>query len=757
MLGPAVAFERGTLWRGPLLPRGRLARIVWANDTHVWALEVSGKFSINYPKNPVRILRSHAESLVAAQLCERAPETVRTVEMAKPDSELDEQERTARDQRFALIAPLVEEGEPLESLLDHAKGAVCIKRRMEETGTTRVRLRRLLCQFFWFGSDRNALLSRKSAQGGPGQLRQQTDAKLGRPTATTLLRRHDFATDDDLGYVKRRNLIESHGVNVTDRDRKRFAAAIDRYWVGENMSLQEAYDLMCKNLYVGWTRNADGKSQRYAVDPVFIPSFHQFRKFATKEIRERQLTKGKVGGKDYNDNMAPRTGSASDITFGPTSVADSDATVIKCNVGTDDGHCTPLGCATVLLTVDRASHAILAFHDFIGPECTQEYKLSIFWALLGTAAYLKAIDCKDPAVAEVSQWGYGGGFFDAVYVDRGAARSRAASDSIVGRLKINREVAPPQEPVMKSVVESLNGILQRRIAGALRAAWNRRRGTRHQKRRDEAQTEAPISRREFREILVAAVAEHNQFFGASHLLTAEMKRDGVRPNPISILRWGEKNIRARKAIHFTDAEIYLNLLESREIVAQRDGILWDKMRFTSAEYERFVAGHAGRKLPAIQVFYDRTDPNRRYWKQSDGTIAALDATLATARRIAGMSADEAALDSLRQRAQLETQEKHRLRKGRVTKTQTKIIEGNDGRPKLPRKPKVAVARRVEHARDADTQRQMAHGLLGVVPTPTDGPSARAPASEIPRAERRLSKLEEAALKATNRLLKPDSE
>lgn len=757
MLEGSVAFQPGSLWRGPLLPRGRLARVVWSNDTHVYALEVSGKYDNNYPKNPTRMQRSRAEDLVASGLCERSPEAIRTVEMARSDDAISPDEKAERDARYALIEPLVVKGEPLESLLDPVKRAVCIRRRMSETGAARVRLARILFRYFWFGSDRNALLSRKSEQGGRDHPRKNTATKLGRPTATTQLQRRDIDLGDDVGYVKRRNLSESAGVNASEWDFKRYRLAIDKYWVLENKSLNAAYDEMCANLYVAFTRDESGRTQRHRIDPVHIPSIHHFKKFATKYIRENHLAAAKVGAKDFSDNMAARTGSAADITFGPTSVADSDPTVIKRNVGSDDAYCTPLGTATVHLTVDRASHCILAFHDFIGAESTNEYKTSVFWAIVGTEAYLKAIDCKAPEVGSVSKWGNQGGFFDALFVDRGPGRSEGAHDAIVGRLQISREVPPPREPVLKAVVESLNGYLQRKAAGSGSGAWNRRKGTRHQQRREESALEPPIPRRQFQELLVAAVAEHNEFSDASHLLTADMKRDGVRPNPISIQRWGEKNVRARRTAQFSPEDIYLNLLEAREVAAQRNGVHWDKMYFTSREYERFVEAHAGRDTPIIEVYYDRTDPNRRYWKQSDGTIAILEATLATARRFEGMSADEVELDRLRQLAEVETQNKRRLRAARVTNAQQKIVAANDGRPKLRKKPKVAVARRVEHAKDALQQRQMAHELLGVETAPEARQEPAAEANNAARGEKRLSKLEQAALNAANRLLSPDSE
>ncbi len=739
-----------------MLPRGRLARIVWTSDAYIYAIEVSGRYRPGYPKFPKRVSLAHVSRLIDAGTCQQVPESIRLAEMALPDEALSDDQRNERDTRYELIAPLVDTPRCLEEVLNERTRYAVISRRALEAGTTSVRLKRTLSHYWWFGCDRNALLSRRSAQGGRGA-RAAGQSKRGRPNAIALLQRREqtSGTETDT-YVVRRTLPNAIGVNASARHHQLFERAIHTYYLKQNYNYVETYDAMCRDMYVQWTRDSDGKKRRFPVDPAFIPSINQFRKYAAAYVRAQGLAKEKVGDTDYQKHYAPITGNVEDITCGPTDIYDGDVGVLKIQVVTDDVHRQPLGLVSVLFMADRGSHAIVAFFDYIGPESTAVYKLGLFWALVGPKAYLEAIGYKGDAAKTVSQWG-AGGFCSGPYYDRGPGRSQEGKAAIVGRLGFDRDIAPPQSPWLKGLIESLIGKIQRKVA-ILPGGYNRRGGDRNQDQRDEAAYVASVPRSKLRDVIVSVVAEHNRFHAVPQLLTAQMAKDGVRPHPIDIFRWGEKYVRARKTAPFSIREIYLNLLKQDTVSASRSGVRSENMRFTSPEYERFLEANVGKKGLTVTICKDGTDPNRRYLLKEDGSVSVLHATLQTARKYDSLSYDEAKLQQERDRADQISADRKRRKGGLLRDAQVRAIAENAGFEKrFHKKPKTALARKVQAQHDALSLRTFGRGLLDPDFAP-DAAGTSAPAtSQAPAStnDEALSPMERAALEAARRLRLPD--
>ena len=57
--------------------------------------------------------------------------------------------------------------------------------------------------------------------------------------------------------------------------------------------------------------------------------------------------------------------------------------------------------------------------------------------------------------------------------------------------------------------------------------------------------------RAIREVLVAAIHEHNELHNVSHLLTRDMVRSNVQATPAAIYNWGMKCVRGRSPVHVT--------------------------------------------------------------------------------------------------------------------------------------------------------------------------------------------------------------
>jgi hypothetical protein len=645
--------------------RGRvvqLLRVVWVRDYSpaAYVLDVSGPIPGGSRMPQYRAVVDLNHFLSTNQFKVAEEDSVRTSEMSLPDSELPASQLKSRDEKYALIREIVESDEFLCRVLSKSARGAFLRTMAKEKGVAPSRLYKLLTVFWWFGGDKNSLLDRFSMQGGKGVSKTPGEPKRGRRNATVLLEG---------------KTTPYKGVNVEQRDLNRFTKALDIYYVGKNYTLADTYEEMSRHLYVGWNRDDHGKTVRHPVDPLCIPTLGQFKYHARRIRQAHHMDEKKAGALEWSQNIASRTGSAGDIALGPTDVYDMDVGVLKCIAVTDNDVPEEIGNVSVCFAIDRASTAIVGFHDYVGAESWERYRFALFWAFTSTSEHLTLLGLPELA-KDADEFG-AFGWCNEVYVDRGPGRGNDAFYAIVDRLKLGRALAPARRGDMKAVVESVIGYFQRKVA-TLPGGHSRKKGIRNKEQAEDAKNMARLTVARIREFLVAAIAEHNQFHAVPHLLTRDMVRDGVKPVPVAIYRWGQRNVRGPTVQKLNRSELYLRLLPSKTVALTSTGIRHKNARFSSPVLVQFRHRNIEKKHLKVTISWDEVDPKRRYWRMPSGALGVLDMILRDAEKLGEMSFAEMQDLHLRERAFLRKNDVQKRRKGYVSKAQEKILAKHAG-------------------------------------------------------------------------------
>lgn len=544
-------------------------------------------------------------------------ECIRLPDMSWIDSELSDETRASRDARFSLIQPLVEPS-VVGRLMIRRQRAELLGRRARDTGVSVVQLRRLLTRYWWFGCDANALIELRSRRGAPGQPRQVVGkAKRGRPNAMVL----------------ERPSTRLRGVNVDKRHLRVFLDALRNYWVKDNMTLSEAYDRMERELYRKSMTDRDGHVTHYQIDKRLIPTKAQFYYHASRLIRENELREARSHALDYATKLAPRSGAARSIATGPGDIFDIDATEFNFELTSSWNPRTRIGRPTTYFVLDRYSTAIVGVYAEPRAERWEGYRRALYSAFTTKTALLDQLGFvnEDADIWPISA------VPNAVFSDRGPARSNDALAALVKQLKLEKATAPTKRPDLNAVVESMHKKVQDKLSTAP-GGFKRGGDTRMKQRASNARRGARFNERQFMRELVAVIHEHNTASLVPHLLNSEMIAAGVKPVPQDIFVWGLENSAVDYLRFRNPTELYALLLPFREVSVSTRGVRYKKAYYDSPDLQLWRLDHRG-KAPKVTVYID-ADPRILHWKPAPQRWDELVMSAADQQRTGGMSWDE---------------------------------------------------------------------------------------------------------------------
>lgn len=643
---------------------------------------------------PVRLPLSVARHELDAGELVIVDDCVRSAEMLRPETEIPEKSVVRRDADYAMLEPFISDPVTLRALLDPDTRAQIAKTIAERGAVALPKVYRLLSRYWVFGADRNALLPRHSRQGGRGKVRLGGEVKRGRRNAYTL----------------RHGVGPMTGTNVTAKDLRRFEKAIHEYYVKQNLSLPKTYEKMCQHIYVAWNRLPDGKREKHPIHPAKIPSLEQFRRRTQALVRDQDVRRRKAGDLDHSQYDRMRVGSASDIALGPTDIYDMDVGVLKCIAVTEGVRPEPLGPVSVALCIDRASRACVGFHIFLGAERWQHYRLALFWAFVGAAEHLRVLGVTE--FHDDVDKHFVHGWCNKVYVDRGPGRGAAAYSAIVDELGLGRAVAPTERGDLKACVESIVGRFQNEVAD-LPGGYSRKKGRRHEDRAKAATDAASLKVQQIRRCVIAAIADHNRFHPVPDCLTADMVKDGVKPYPIDIFRWGQRALQVTNAPRLSMAELYKRMLPHADVRVTRQGVRHQNAHFASSELALRFHPKLSASSRTIRIYWDELRPQSRYWTRPDGSLGELQMVSEDMRKFNGMSWEEFDAYLIRERAIMAVGEVKRRKANLVSKAKQAVlaeIAGAQARPK----PLLSVAknREVERVKLDEPLRGFSRSTLG---------------------------------------------
>lgn len=638
-------------------PSAQLHRVVWFHpeSERIYLLDVSGEMPrgsrMPVPVEPSKFARDHGEEWTVADA------SLMPATMQVPISELSIAAARTREKNWSIIKHLVDSQEALLRTLDKQTRPLVISQAAEAASVTIPRIYQLLTRYFWFGSDERALTPQYKSRGSKKiSSGQTTRTKRGAPNAVVKL-------EGDTAYS---------GRSVTKRDLNKFAEALKQYWAGDMLSIPQTYERMCDKLYVSSNQHKKQGSFEHFVSQRFLPTLEQFRYHSKSIIAELGLREKRIGHMDWAQRMMSRTGSATDITIGPTDVYDMDVVELKCIAVTETNPPETIGKVNACLAVDRGSRAITGFYFFLGKESWDHYRLTLFRAFTSTKKYLEQLGYLD--LAERANSFAADGWCNEVYVDRGPARGHEAFDAIVESLRLGRAAAPKDRGDMKAVVESVNGRFQKQVS-TLQGGYSRVAGTRKSEQAESAAKVARLTVNQISRFLAAAIADHNAYHNVPNLLTRQMVLAKVQAVPVEIFKWGQNNVIGGTARDYVpDDELYLRLLPTFESTITKSGIRYKGYHYSSDELVKFRHQNLFKKRLKVTINFDKSDPLRLYWRKPSGELGILDINSEGRKKLHGMSGEELHDFRLREQSAIIKRTAKKRKLGFVSHTRKAILQ-----------------------------------------------------------------------------------
>lgn len=565
------------------------------HDPHCFLLEVQPTETPHTTVLPKRYPLALAQERLSGVL-----DSLRTSHMLLSDEDMPAHIRDGRDKRFSQIEPLVT-AQTLPLLMTAGSRAPLIRQRAVELGVQESELRRLLTRFWWYGCDRNALIPLRSLQGGAAKERLSPGKKKrGRPNAIAIREPNS-------------PLI---GVNYNEKHREKFIEALQIYYQGQNFSLRDTYIWMKHDLYKVEVKKANGTILYRRVPDSKIPKWGVFYRRARQLIAQLGLRGKNLGALDYATQEAPKMGSARDIAAGPGDTYDMDATEFKFEVVASFDSKVKMGKPTVYMVVDRGSSAIVGLWVECRPERWEGYRRALYSAFAPKTDFLERSGVLERYGSIWTLYGIP----NAIFSDRGPARSEDAIGALCKELRLEKALAPTKRGDMNAVVESLQGKVQLQLS-SIPGGYTRRKGQAAQDRRSAARENALLDERAFMRVLVAAAHDHNQTHDVWDLVTPEMH--DVPGHPIDLFRWGRKNSSIAMHRHMETAELYARLLPSirPDPAVTNAGVKYKLSQYNSPELQHWRRRQIQQRLK-IKAFIGG-DPRYLYWRPTPGTWAEL--------------------------------------------------------------------------------------------------------------------------------------
>jgi len=397
----------------------------------------------------------------------------------RTEADISDRERACRDERYQLIAPAISDSILPVKLALNARVADIVQ-YAQEAGTSRLRLSQLLCLYWKYGQQKNALLPAFCKRGAPGKIREPGEKKRGRP------RRYSTQAFD-----------AAVGVNMDGDIRKAFLKAMKRYYLKEKpttiIEIRKEFnekhfgDELERAKIMGEEPNVPSEGQFYYWKKVLIDPAIEI---CSQNSRREWLL-----------NKRALLSSASINSPLPGCCFEIDATIADPHLVSElnRNHC--IGRATVYAVVDRASHMIVGLYVGLESESWAAARQALFNCILPKKDYCARFNvlisesdwpCHHMAMSLVS--------------DRGGLLSKQPQ-TVVPR-NMNLEFTATDRADMKSIVESRFGIFKADVFDKTEGTTL---GKPIKRRQKDPRDEARYTMREFTEILIHEVLEHNNY------------------------------------------------------------------------------------------------------------------------------------------------------------------------------------------------------------------------------------------------------
>jgi hypothetical protein len=521
------------------------------------------------------------------------------MELNSPSPEYLDNHKHIRDAKWNLIKDYVD-NEPY--IYDPPTLKEIINEIKNKTGKRSKRIYTVLREYWIGGKTRNSLLPNYLNSGGKGKPKKLKDKKVGRPPKKSIA----------LGQ-------EGVGVNVLKADKKIFEIAIKQFYKGKKTTLKSAYMEMRAHFYISGYKKIDGKLVPILLSDESVPTYRQFLYWykTTHTFKVRMINS--IGERQYQLTGRPVIGNSKNRAAGPGDIFEIDATIADIYLVSEIDRSRIIGRPVVYIVKDVYSRLVVGVYVGLeGPSW-----LAGMMALENVTVN-KKMYCKRFGIdIEEEDWP-SSHLPKKIKADRGEFES-ANADKLVDSFGIQIINTPPYRADLKGIVERHFRILNDRIKlywvpGIVHKDFKVRGGK-------DYRLDAKLTLKAFEKIIILTILEHNNSIINGYPLEKEMMTANIVPTPLNIWNWGYKH-RSGVLKQVTRDEIRLNLMPSGKASITGEGIIFNKMRYSSAKANDEGWFEKARKKRWTEVIqYDPRDVDHIYIGKEKFNLVDRDQTL----------------------------------------------------------------------------------------------------------------------------------
>ncbi|GAE36817.1 Mu transposase C-terminal domain-containing protein [Halalkalibacter akibai] len=377
--------------------------------------------------------------------------------------------------------------------------------------------------------------------------RKYGDAKTGRP----------------------RKYSDNQGINVTVGVKKKFEAALEKYYfIQGNSTLTYTYKQLIKehfsNVYYE-------NGIKVLVPQQLIPSYRQLLYYANKNYSTSAYRKKRIGEKKYNLTERPILGSSTTDVNGPGSVYQIDATRSNVYLVSRLKQGQTIGRATVYYLIDVASREVAGL--YIGLE---EPSWVGAMMAISNAASNKVEYCRELGITITPDMWLAEHMPRRILCDKGTEFTSDKIEQFANVFKVRVDNAPTGRADLKGIVEQYIYRAEEKVKSLLPGYVHK---DANERGAPDYRKDAVLTIEDYTKIIVKGILQFNQHHWIDNYpRTKEMLEDNVNPIPNELWRWG---ISKQQGVlrKFPQEYVKYNLLPSEDASVTVKGIKFKEMYY----------------------------------------------------------------------------------------------------------------------------------------------------------------------------------
>ncbi|MEX3981872.1 hypothetical protein AB4Y45_23155 [Paraburkholderia sp. EG287A] len=636
-----------------------------------------------------------------------------------------------RDARLQKLGAMLTIGKG-RLLFDSQYRSELIKEAAEESNVSEQVIRKLLTRYWWFGATKDALLTRRPDQGGPGEERIDVNTRKPGPQLSTVIENPRTKYQGVRMTRKRHDEWETFLVERAEEiyDQRGQVGLAGQFQIS-SLWLEFRDTVLVRRSMV------DGQLKITPIPLHELPRRRQYLYFGKKIFQKRVLKKYFDSEYDW-DAAKARVGHSTDHTRGRIVIYEFDGLLFNAQLLWGKHIINRVGKACVVIGACVETSAIVGVHITIQNESTNAYRNCL----------LNSFVPKDELLSTFGLESLAGGFVhgscDEARFDRGPGIAENLRGPLTDEMKIGVRITRSRKGRDKPLVESFNRGIQDALA-KLPGFYKRTRAGHDKDGQAKAERWAKIQFEDFVRLVLTYIHDWNTGRNIYERLPVEFAKSIDSPTPKGYFDAFRLERLADAAVEWTPKEIYSKLLPTIRLrVSKKGSVKYRGARYTSQRLQRrseeASSTPSGKRDEMFIHVKAHPDTNRfLIWMLDDGTPRTLNMMMKYRRHFGTTMWLVQSRSNLRGRASKhETEMKSRERQ--LPSRMTSVIAKAEGLKPRKGTKRDKVANRKAKAEDEKRQAEVvAHAMFGVtpVPVPQPPPPTGAPGFYNPDADKRF--------------------